>query len=192
MPSLPTLTIRLSPRQPSGYPVVLSFEHPEGGIAHTQEYGNAEFDFAALRRQANKPAVYGRLLSGYIFKDQNLRIFFEKSLAIAKHDGQPYRLRLSIDIHAPELHRLFWETLCLPSSGELVTQDANLHFCREPYSSDLTPIRPRPRGELRALIAIASPAELNEDPIPGQIAMILWTRQHSWSWRARRCSLGSA
>ena len=52
MTALPTLTIRLSPHQSSGYPVELAFEDRQNGKRPTPEYGSAEFDWDGLRRLA--------------------------------------------------------------------------------------------------------------------------------------------
>ena len=129
--------------------------------------GSAVFPWNALRSLAKKPKEYGCLLYGCLFKDEPLRRYFENSLAIAQSNGKPYRLRLRIDTSEARLHMLFWEMLCHTNTGQFVTQNANLRFCRVPYKVDWSNIQLPERGELRALVAIASPAELKDTTILG-------------------------
>ncbi|HEX5690980.1 MAG TPA: CHAT domain-containing protein, partial [Roseiflexaceae bacterium] len=70
------------------------------------------------------------------------------------------RLRLFIGSNAPELHNLRWETLRDPQNGEALFSGEQFLFSRYLSSGDWRPIAPRPKGELRALVAIANPADL--------------------------------
>ena len=95
-----------------------------------------------------------------IYSRSELWKFFGESLAIAQATSQPYRMRLRIHSNAPELNDLRWETLCHPDSNAFLALDANLRWSREIFSPDWSEINLRPKGELRALIAIANPGKL--------------------------------
>src|SRR5439155_11380320 len=63
---------------------------------------------------------------------------------------------------APELHRLRWELIRDPRSGEAMLLIPSIEFSRYLVSTDMRPMRLRPPGQLRALVVIADPRDLSE------------------------------
>ena len=159
-PSLPLLTITLSGRDTGDYDIELAFSRPTTATDRPPARGVAKFDFNFIRKFNLDPDRYGQLLAQNLFGAAELRKFFGESLAIAQATSQPYRMRLRIHSNAPELNDLRWETLCHPDSNAFLALDANLRWSREIFSPDWSEINLRPKGELRALIAIANPGKL--------------------------------
>jgi formylglycine-generating enzyme required for sulfatase activity len=157
---LPTLTITLLSQGAGKYEVELAFTRLTTATDPPPELGTADFLPEALLQASIDASKYGTLLAKALFASPNLRDFFITSLAIAKSNAQPYRIRLRIHTNAAELHNLRWETICHPQTGAFLVTDAHLRWSREIYSPDWSEIVLRPRGELRTLVAVASPAEL--------------------------------
>ena len=166
--TVPSLTIFLSRQETGGYTVDLHFDQPDSSSGIASARGPVVFDFARLRGASLDPQAYGRQLAATLFDDPRIKSEFEKAWVAAQQAGQEagrLRLILEIDSGASEqrlrgLHSLRWETLCHPESGDFLFSDANLPFSRFLASPDWTKITLRPRGELRALVAVANPAEL--------------------------------
>ena len=80
---------------------------------------------------------------------------------MAESLDMPLRVRLSIDRNAAELHSLAWEALCDPETGALLATREQMLFSRFISSEDWRPVHLRPRDEMRALVAIANPANVS-------------------------------
>lgn len=110
-----------------------------------------------LTELAFDPAGYGEVLGRMLFTDQALRDAF-----VAARAAPRLRIRLSLGASATELHALRWETLRDPQvAGAPLLQDHRILFSRYLSSFDWRPVRLRPRDELRALVVIANPADLD-------------------------------
>ena len=133
--------------------------------------GPAELDLprlAALRHGGPVTTEqYGRALTEGLFSSASVRVEFEKARTAAARAGVPLRVRLLIAPSAPELHPLRWETLLDPADGSPLLTDANVHFSRYLTTTDWRPVRMRTLGELRALVAIADPTNVEEYGAPG-------------------------
>lgn len=147
----------------AGYAVALSFSDPDSDVDVRIERGISEhpirFDLERLREVAADPAAYGAALGAMLFSDGDILAQFTAARAIARRGRRPVpiRFRLFIAPSAAELHALRWETLRMPD-GEPLLMGEEIFFSRYVTSNDVQPIRARPRGALRALIAIANPA----------------------------------
>ena len=141
---------------------------PEAG-APGAERTMAAFDLGRLRT-IQEGAAYGEALSGGLFGDPPVRAMFAQARSIAQSVGAPLRVRLSIGAGAPELHELRWETLCDPQGLRPLATDERVYLSRYLSSLDWHPVRLRPRGDLSALVVIASPAGLGGSG-PGQWAL---------------------
>ena len=119
------------------------------------------FDLDDLGAVASDPDAYGKKLTTALFAKERLRSFLDSARASAATQDAPLRLRLNVGPSLPGLHDLRWETLRDPYESDLrLATDENVLFSRYLGSEDWRPVRPRPRGELRALVAIANPANL--------------------------------
>lgn len=122
----------------------------------------ARLDLEGLNRLLSAPVEYGRKLSQDLFADPGARSAFDQARASAQSLEAPIRLRLMVGPSAPELHALRWETLRDPQDDSQLCTNENLLFSRYLSSLDWRPVRLRPRGELKALVAIANPQDLSD------------------------------
>lgn len=133
----------------------------------------ATFDFEALRAQVDY-AQYGQALSQSLFTDANVLAAFLQALSTAQAQDLPLRVRLLIGPSAPELHALRWETLYHPQDKTPLFTGENILFSRYLSSLDWRPVRLRPQGDLRALILVANPSDLEQYrlavvDVPGEV-----------------------
>lgn len=133
------------------------------------------FDFERLRAEQLDTDSYGRLLSDYLFGDNQLRTAFIEARSHAQSLDLKVRMRLFIGPYASELHDLHWETLKAPDNDEYLFTHDRLFFSRYLSSCDWRPVRLRPRGDLRGLIVIASPANLDQYEQCGSVLHIVDT-----------------
>ena len=89
-----------------------------------------------------------------------MRSFFDEAVAAAQAQDASLRLRLAINPGAAELHNLRWETLRLPDSDAPLLTGQNFTFSRYLSSLDWRPVRLRPEAELRALVVVADPSDV--------------------------------
>ncbi|MGE3267660.1 MAG: CHAT domain-containing protein [Chloroflexota bacterium] len=153
---------------------VILFDLPETEVA---------LDFNHLREIMASSVNYGRFLTKSLFAHEDVqRVFIE-----ARHHADAHRLtlRLRLFIHpsAPELHSVRWETLRrLEEDNDLpLISSDNLYFSRYLSSYDWRPVRTRRRGSITALVAVASPPDIEKytvtrspldlpDAVPGSVA----------------------
>ena len=124
---------------------------------------SVQFEHQALLDVAFDPAVYGELLSKSFFADKDLLAGFQQARASAGTTQRSLRLRLLISPDASELNRIFWETMRDPQDLKhtLFTGEEIL-FSRYLSSKDWHPVKLRAKGDLKALVAIANPSNLEE------------------------------
>jgi hypothetical protein len=145
------------------YAVEFRYNHPESDTDVRLGQGKlalAQFDFAKLRAQAFDAANYGQTLTACLFSDEGVKTAFAEARATAEGSDLPLRVRLLIGPTAPELHGLRWETLRDPRDGSPIWTGESLLFSRYLSSLDWRPVRLKPKGDLRALVVVANPANL--------------------------------
>jgi len=120
---------------------------------------HAHFDLAELETLSD-PATYGQTLARQLLGDPNALAAFTAARANAQ--DHTLRLRLAIHPNAPELHSLHWEALRDPQEDTLLFTGENLLFSRYLSSRDWRPVRPRAKGEWKALAIVANPANLSD------------------------------
>ncbi|HEY3115553.1 MAG TPA: CHAT domain-containing protein, partial [Chloroflexota bacterium] len=116
-----------------------------------------------LRQLALGSEAYGRALNEALFKDPRVKSMFDSARASAEASDAALRLRLFIGPGAPHLHSVRWETLRDPRTGGPLVTGENVVFSRYLSSIDWRPVPLRVKGELRALVAIANPSELQAE-----------------------------
>ncbi|HLE51573.1 MAG TPA: CHAT domain-containing protein [Anaerolineales bacterium] len=154
------LEIGLFLREGDDYTVELRFNDPHDQASHSPVRGVTQFNFAELRAKRLNPEVYGKGLSDSLFADANIRSYYDQVSAVAQTVNRPLRLRLNIDVDAPGLHDLRWETLRDPRTGYWLLTNENLLFSRFLTSTNWDRVQLRPKGDLRALVVIANPQDL--------------------------------
>ncbi|MGE5248714.1 MAG: CHAT domain-containing protein [Bacteroidota bacterium] len=107
---------------------------------------------------------YGNELTKQLFADLSLQREFAKIRSAVETQAKRLRFRLKLHASAMELYRLRWETLGDPESGLTFATDQNVYFSRYFLTSNLKPIRARPKGQLKALIMVAAPEGLSAYP----------------------------
>jgi hypothetical protein len=160
MPEYADLMIELSRQAENQYWVRLSFNQPDGQAQIAPVSGQTAFDFAGLRQNALKPEMYGGQLNQAVFPTEDLRRFSAQCLASAAQSGKELRTRLVIDRSALELHNLRWELLAGLETGQTISGNPNRPFSRFLATTDWSRVELRSRGNLRALVVVASPQEL--------------------------------
>jgi WD40 repeat protein len=116
------------------------------------------FDFQELR---GRPESAGKHLSDALFGDPAVRDGFLSARASAQTQGLPLRLRLYMRPCAAELHTLAWEALEDPFvPGTALSMAEDVLFSRYDTSAGWRPVQLRPRTDLKALVVVANPAEV--------------------------------
>ena len=156
------LRIGLYRQDAESYAVELHFRRPDDQAERAPQRGVARFDVEDLRQHALQPEVYGQHLGQSLFADPSVLGEFNEARAITEAGDTPLRLRLYVDRSAPELHDLRWETLHDPRDGSPLLTNERVLFSRFLSTTDWRPVQLRPKGELRALVAIANPQDLAE------------------------------
>jgi hypothetical protein len=127
---------------------------------------SSSFDHEQLSAQVSNPQAYGVELSKSLFQ-QEIKEALGEVRAIASREKIPTRLRLLIKPEAAELHQLYWEALRNPEDEKsLLTTDENLPFSRYLLRKKYHSINRRARRDLKALVVIANPSDLEDNKLP--------------------------
>jgi hypothetical protein len=159
------LEIGLHRRDTDSYGVELRFSQPgsDADVRLVREgVSTVRFDFNRLRSLELDTAAYGQLLGESLFAEPATRTAFAQACSTAQALDVSLRLRLFIGPSAPELHGLRWETLRDPQDGSSLPTSEQVLFSRYLSSLDWRPVRLRAKADLRALVVIASPANLTD------------------------------
>ena len=158
------LEVGLHRRDADSYTMELRYTPPEGDVdirlVH-RGLSPLSLDAQQLRSRAADPDAYGLLLTESLFADEEMRAAFAKARTGAEAAGASLRLCLFVGPSAPELHSLRWETLRDPEDESHLLLGEHVLFSRYLSSADWSPVRVRSRADLRALVVIANPANLD-------------------------------
>jgi hypothetical protein len=157
------LEISLHRQDASAYSIEFRFSQPESDADIRLGVGKpaaVRLDLDALGKLAHDPLAYGQALAQGLFTEKVVADAFAQARLSAQTLGAALRLRLLIGASAPELHRVRWETLRDPQDNSPLFTGENLLFSRYLSSLDWRPVRLRPKSALRALAAVANPANL--------------------------------
>ncbi len=159
------LEVSLTRREAGLYAIEMRFTQPGSEADVRLEAGGGDpalvhIDAAVLREQQLDADAYGATLGAALFAPAAVAAMYARCEATAQGLGVPLRFRLAIGADAPELHGLRWETLRSPAGERLVASE-RVQFSRYLSSADWQPVRLRPQGELRVLVAIANPTGLD-------------------------------
>jgi hypothetical protein len=104
--------------------------------------------------------TYGLLLTHMVFEPPSVIRAWQHARAYSESFGLPLRVRLRLDPNAPELHSLCWEALQDPEHGTVLCLSERVLFSRYIESYNVVPLSIPQRSRMRALIAVASPSDL--------------------------------
>lgn len=149
-----------SPRRGAGvFAVNLDFDDPED-TGDRRDFGEKQIsiDTTALAQLVTNEAEYGKILSAWLFESAKVREFFTRAKTAGERDGIPVHLRLFVDPSAPRpFHAVRWESLRDPEDESRVAVKRNILFSRFLTSAAWKTISPPPKHDLRALVVIANP-----------------------------------
>ncbi|NTU81172.1 MAG: CHAT domain-containing protein [Chloroflexales bacterium] len=128
---------------------------PPGAFHYDQELQTALIA-ADLSAAAYGLALGRALLSGAILGE------LDHALGAAEAYGGRVRLSLQIDRAAAQLQALRWETLCHPVTQRPLATDGRVLFSRFLSSASGRTVPLRPRGQIRAVAAVAAPHDAQQ------------------------------
>ncbi len=161
MTKLADLEITLRRLEPGAYAVDLK-SSPAGMDNDDRHTAAIKLNAEALKTQPTADA-YGRALGEALFADPVLLEAFNRARTLAQAAGAALRFRLLIDDSAAELHAVRWETLRGPAGEELLNGH-DCWFSRYLSSQSWKPVLTTPARPLKALVVIANPKELEQQP----------------------------
>jgi hypothetical protein len=124
------------------------------------------FDLNKLGSLTSRPQKYGEVLTESLFADSDVLAEFASAWgSVQKNETAALRLRLVIGSRVPELHNLVWETLNNPIDKSSIGGSQRILFSRYLSSFDWRPVKPRKKEEMRALVAIADPDDMDGYPL---------------------------
>lgn len=151
-------------RQDTNYAVDFRFSRAGASDQVDRTGMAAAFDLEALQSllmAANFPE-YGSRLTDQLFQDTNLKTAFAEARSVANSLDNRLRLRLNIHTDSSELYKLRWEMLGDPDSRSSLSTDQKVYFSRYYSSASFKGFRARPRKQLKALIMVAAPSDIEE------------------------------
>src|SRR4051812_687282 len=160
-PSYAELEISLVRLDEGAYQVGLRHDNPDSAAEIAPVRGMtsiAPLDLLELQNGPNDR--YGKELAARLFEDPGVATMYGKVRAAVETNGQFLRVKLLVDPGAAELHPLRWELLTDPVTDAPLGTSERLLFSRFGHSDDWRTVTLRPRGELRALVAVSSPSDL--------------------------------
>ena len=171
MMNYPELEMNLHLRDTNSYAVEMRFRDltPGNEAEQRAEAYPIRFDFVKLAELAADSAAYGSLLGSSLLSHPDVRSCLDKARAVAQATEQRLRFRLGIERWSARLHGLRWETMRDPTTGRSLLTDDNILFSRYMGSFNMQPVRLRSKTQLRALVAVANPADLAKYQPEGRI-----------------------
>lgn len=145
------------------YSVDLRLSRPDSDETRTDrgELKQASLDLNDLLDALYEPKEYSQKLTDGFFADSALKNFFSSyKSSVLSQDEMGLRLRFFVGSDVPELHRVHWELLLDPDTNAPISTGQNILFSRYLSSNDWRPVRLKPKGDMRALVVIANPADL--------------------------------
>jgi hypothetical protein len=151
------LEVSVDPVGDAQYLVQSRFRRPDGEETERTSETMA-LDLHAIDALRDDEAGYGRALGRALFGASEVGRKLAQARAVAA--GGALRLRLAIDTRAEPLHGLRWETLRDPAADTPLTTRSDLLFSRYLSNPNVRPSTAPAREEVRALIVVASPVDL--------------------------------
>jgi CHAT domain/SIR2-like domain len=161
MLTYPELEVGLHRWDAEAWTVELRFTDPDSDGFDSSATTSELVDFQRLRELLADDDAYGIALGEALLEDPAIRERFAGARAVAQAKRLPLRIRLFIGTSAPELHQLRWETLREPVEHRRLFTDEGLLVSRFLPSVEGVSVPFRPREELRALVVVANPSDLD-------------------------------
>jgi hypothetical protein len=149
-------------RDKSHYAVELRYCPPDSAVDRRSSSEKPVFiDWSRLRELESDSEAYGVLLGQIVFADRRLQLAFAEACSTAQDKNLTLRLQLFFggSVHHM-LHELRWETLRHPDQPGPLATNERLLFSRYLASQDWRTVRLTPRAELRALVVVSNPSDI--------------------------------
>jgi hypothetical protein len=117
-------------------------------------------DLVRLRQLGADEEASGKALSEMVLRRDDVLPFFQEAVAATETGETTLHLRLHLNA-PPQFHALRWESLRDPRSGVPIATRSSVLFSRYLSSPDWRPIPAVPKHDLRALVAIAGPTDID-------------------------------
>ncbi|MBX0330190.1 CHAT domain-containing protein [Oscillochloris sp. ZM17-4] len=105
---------------------------------------------------------YGSALASMLFADPSMQKAWSQAGAATDAVGQGLRFVLRIDVRDSVLNTIRWELLCDPEDNSFIFTNEGVIGSRLLESADLAPVKLRVKEDLRALVIVASPSDLEQ------------------------------
>jgi hypothetical protein len=153
------LEITLERQDAASFEGDLRFVQTESDADQRYEAEGLRLAIDELRLLADDASAYGRRLGQDFFTIPGVREVF----AVVESSGLDLRFRLTLPPNDKDLQGLRWETLVDPEKppGTPLLMSERVLFSRYVDSRDWRPVPARTKGDLRALVAVASPSDLD-------------------------------
>lgn len=157
------LELHLRPVGDDEYEVGMIFWAPgsaDQSVLVAEPLPHLRLDVSALLSQSLDTRAYGEALTAQLFCNPRLKIAFAEARAFST--GAQVTLRIAIRLSSADdgLHSLRWETLCDPDQLDFLFTSERVLVTRYLAVSATKAVLPRTAGELRALVVIANPTDL--------------------------------
>jgi hypothetical protein len=110
----------------------------------------------------NDPQAYGEKLSAGLFQDKEILSTFTAAKATVEARGGRLRVSVVVEPAAPELQALAWELLTDPSTKARFSTNEGTPFSRFLFGRDWVGIPLLRKSNLKALIAVPDPSNLED------------------------------
>ena len=140
--------------------VELRWSDPQSHVVRAPARGQARIDVEGLLASQLDHDAYGQQLAQQVFAAPEIRTLFREARVAAASSGRMLRVQIVVGTSALTLDELRWELLQDPETGARLTTSERILFSRLVYSSDWRSLSIRSRGNLRSVIAVASPTDL--------------------------------
>jgi hypothetical protein len=146
------------------FDVTLHYDDPQDA-GDRREFGQTplNIDTARLNELVGNTEEYGRQLARELFKqDAKVEAFYGECCTSAETRGYALHLRLLLDPRAPsQYHAVRWEAMLDPRDDTRVATRNKVLFSRYLSSVDWKPVSAPARSDLRALVAVSNPSDLD-------------------------------
>jgi hypothetical protein len=155
----------------NSYDVELRFNDLANQAQNAPVRGPTTISLAEAGSYRKEPRRYGQELSKRLFHDERIHSTFSSAKNIVLARNGRMRVSLVIEPPAAELHALGWELLADPDDQTCISTNEGTPFSRFLYGSDWTGIPLLRKCDLKALIVVPDPGNLEDfglDPVNAQ------------------------
>ncbi len=150
------------------YDVGLIYSRSDDDVIASPVRGKSLLSLDTLNSARFDGDAYGELLTNSLFTDSNVESYFDRIWSVAQALDAPFRVQVTVEPDAAELHTVQWERLLHPRLRTPLTLTPNVYFSRLINSPDLRFEGLRPQSFRRAIVLVANPRGLDQYMIDGE------------------------